>query len=59
MATHLRIKGYKIWATGLRQSVRLMSTAERIMGLKVMGRMGLQRGLQRGFQRGELVRAVF
>ena len=47
-----------IRATGLRQSVRLMSTAERIMGLKVMGRMGLQRGLQRGFQRGDLVRAV-
>ena len=43
-----------IRATGLRQSVRLMSTAEKIIGLKVMGRMGLQRG----FKKGELVRAV-
>ena len=49
---------HKIRATALRQSVRLMSTAEKIIGLKVMGRMGLQRGLQRGFQKGELVRAV-
>ena len=35
-----------------------MSTAEKIIGLKVMGRMDLQRGLQRGFQKGELVRAI-